>query len=199
MFKLEPLPYAYDSLTGTLSKEILELHHDKHHQTYVDKLNASLSSYPELFDRSVEDLVRGYKTLPADVQLPVRNFGGGVHNHDLFWNFMTPDSTKPSTELEAALIQKYGSLQSFMDNFSAKAMSVFGSGWVWLLADLTIVTTPNQDNPISDGLADPILCNDVWEHAYYVDYTFKRADYVAAWWKVVNWDEVSRRYNVFYK
>ncbi len=197
MYTLSPLPFAYDSIKNVLSPEILELHHDKHHQIYVDKLNAALGAHPELFDRSVIDLVRNYKTLPADIQTPVRNFGGGVYNHDLFWSFITPESTKISDELAAAIDQKFGSLQNFKNEFSTRATTLFGSGWVWLLADLSIVTTPNQDNPISDGAADPILCVDVWEHAYYVDYTFKRADFIAAWWQVVNWDEVNRRYLEF--
>lgn len=195
MFKLPELPYTYDAFGENLSATAMELHHSKHHQTYVDKLNAAIAGFPELQHISVEQLVRNYKTIPAEVQAAVRNFGGGHLNHSLFWQFITPNSSKkPSGALADAINAKYGTFEEFAGQFSAKAMSLFGSGWTWLLADLSIVNTANQDNPISDGMADPILCLDVWEHAYYVDYTFKRADFVAAFWNIINWDEVSRRF-----
>lgn len=200
MFKLPELPYAYDAFNGNLSATAMELHHSKHHQAYVDKLNAAIAGFPELQHIAVDQLVRNYKTIPAEVQTAVRNFGGGHLNHSLFWSFITPNSTqKPTGVLADAINAKYGTFDEFVSQFSAKAMSLFGSGWTWLLADLSIVNTANQDNPISDDMPEPILCLDVWEHAYYVDYTFKRADFVAAFWNIVNWDEVSRHYEVFKK
>ena len=200
MFKLPQLPYTYDAFSKYLSSGLMELHYSKHHQAYVDKLNNALTNYSDLLNKSVEELVRDYKSLPTELQTPVRNFAGGHYNHSLFWQFITPNSSiKPDGILFDALTQKYGSFENFVEQFSAKASSLFGSGWTWLLTDLSIVNTANQDNPISEGLAEPILCLDVWEHAYYFDYTFKRADYIAAFWNIINWDEVSLRYEKFSK
>lgn len=189
-FTLPELDYQYDDLTPYISAEIMELHHSKHHQAYVDKLNVALENYPELQQKTLEELLQSLDQLPKDIRLAVRNNGGGHYNHSLFWKWLSPTSTQPSSELQTALIEKYGSFELFKEKFSESAMSVFGSGWVWLLPDLSIVTTPNQDSPLSlDGIT-PILGLDVWEHAYYLDYKNKRPDYIKAWWNVVNWDNV---------
>lgn len=195
MYELPDLDYGYDAFGKYISKDIMELHHSKHHQTYVDKLNAAIEQAPELKDKSLEDLIRNLDDVPQNVRTAVRNHGGGHYNHSLFWKFMTPSSSEePSGELADALKQRYGSFQGFMDEFATKSLGVFGSGWAWLQPDLSIVTTPNQDSPLNSGGPEPILGLDVWEHAYYLDYTYKRADYVNAWWHVVNWDEVAERF-----
>lgn len=196
MYTLPNLEYPYDAFGKYISKDIMELHHDKHHQTYVDKLNAALDKAPELRDKSLEALLRDLDSVPEAVRTAVRNHGGGHYNHSLFWKFMSPDGGgEPSGQLAAALKEKYGSYQEFMDAFSQQAIGVFGSGWAWLLPDLSIMTTPNQDSPLNSGKPDPILGLDVWEHAYYLDYTYKRPDYVKAWWHVVNWDDVAERFS----
>lgn len=195
MFTLPKLEYGYGALGSYISKDIMELHHSKHHQTYVDKLNAALDTAPELQGKTLTELISNLDAAPEAVRTAVRNHGGGHYNHTLFWQFMNPNGgNEPTGELAAALIEKYGSFQQFIDEFEAKALAVFGSGWVWLQPDLSIITTPNQDSPVMAGQAAPILGLDVWEHAYYLDYTYKRADYVKAWWHVVNWDVVSERY-----
>ena len=195
MYELPDLDYGYAAFGKYISKDIMELHHSKHHQTYVDKLNAAIEQAPELKDKSLEDLIRNLDDVPQNVRTAVRNHGGGHYNHSLFWKFMTPSSSEePSGELADALKQRYGSFQGFMDEFATKSLGVFGSGWAWLQPDLSIVTTPNQDSPLNSGGPEPILGLDVWEHAYYLDYTYKRADYVNAWWHVVNWDEVAERF-----
>lgn len=196
MFSVPRLPYSYDALSGYISAEIMELHHDKHHQTYVDKLNEALEGYSELASMSVEDLLRKLDTLPEEIRKTVRNNGGGHYNHCLFWLWMSPDGGgTPGGELEAALVEKYGSFDAFKEAFAEKAAGVFGSGWVWLQPDLEIKTTANQDSLLSSGDAEPILGLDVWEHAYYLDYKNKRPDYVDAWWNVVNWNTVNDRYS----
>lgn len=195
MFKLPDLPYDYDALSRSISKEIMELHHQKHHQTYVDKLNAAIDGVAEAQGKSLDELVANYAQLPEKVQTAVRNHGGGHYNHSLFWQWMSPDGGgEPSGELAAALTAKYGNFQGFVDEFNTKALAVFGSGWAWLQPDMSIITTPNQDAPIMQGLPAPLLGLDVWEHAYYLDYKNKRDDYVRAWWEVVNWDFVAQRY-----
>lgn len=196
MFTLPELPYAYDALEPAISKNIMMLHHNNHHQTYVDKLNKALESTPELQNKSLEDLLRSLDSAPESVRKAVRNHGGGHYNHSLFWMIMTPKGQgQPSGALLDGLTGKYGSFQQFVEQFSAKAADVFGSGWVWLQPNLEILTSPNQDSPVMDGKPAPILGLDVWEHAYYLDYTYKRPDYIKAWWSVVNWDEVSARHN----
>ena len=195
MFSLPKLDYQYDALEKCISKEIMELHHSKHHQTYVDKLNAALENHYDLQAISIEELVSGVAKLPKELQKPVRNFGGGHYNHSLFWKFMSPNGGgQPGGQLADDINAKYGNFQKFVDEFSAQAIGVFGSGWAWLLDDLSIVTTTNQDSPIMDGKKPPILSIDVWEHAYYLDYTYKRPDYVKAFWEVVNWAEVAKSY-----
>jgi Fe-Mn family superoxide dismutase len=197
MFSLPDLPYGYDQLGKYISKDIMQLHHDKHHQAYIDKLNAALESAPALKERSLDTLLSDVSALPDQVQMTIRNNGGGHYNHSLFWQWMSPDGGgEPSGELVAELAKKYGNFQKFVDEFTSKSLGVFGSGWVWLQPDLEIITTPNQDTPIMQGKTAPILGLDVWEHAYYLDYKNKRDDYVKAWWNVVNWDFVGQRYTV---
>jgi len=195
MFTLPDLGYDYDALGKYISKDIMKLHHDKHHQTYVDKLNAAIDKVPELKGRSLENLLTDLSSVPESVRIAVCNHGGGHFNHTNFWKYLSPDGgSEPTGELGAALTSKYGSYQSFMDAFSESALGVFGSGWAWLMPDLTIATTANQDNPISEGKPEPILGLDVWEHAYYLDYTYNRADYVKAWWHVANWNEAAEKF-----
>ncbi len=194
MYKLPELNYDYDALGKYISANIMHLHHDNHHQTYVDKLNAAIDQAPELRERELTELLANLSSVPENVRTAVRNHGGGHYNHTRFWLWMSPDASgEPTGKLKDDLVAKYGSFQQFVDEFSAKSLAVFGSGWCWLLPDLSIVTTPNQDVPLE--IAEPILGLDVWEHAYYLDYTYNRADYVKAWWNVVNWDEVARRYS----
>jgi Fe-Mn family superoxide dismutase len=195
MFTLPELDYRYDALGKYVSKDIMELHHSKHHQIYVDKLNETVEKFPELQGKSVEELIGSIDSLPEQAQNAVRNFGGGHYNHTLFWKFLSPEGGgEPSGELADALKEKYGSFQAFMDEFTTKSLGIFGSGWAWLQPDLSIVTTPNQDSPLNSGAPAPLLGLDVWEHAYYLDYTYKRADYVAAWWHIANWHEASERF-----
>jgi Fe-Mn family superoxide dismutase len=195
MFTLPALDYDYDALGPNISKDIMELHHQKHHQTYVDKLNAAVESQPELAGKTVVELISNLDAVPEAVRTAVRNHGGGHYNHSLFWKVMSPNGGgEPTGELGTKLIQKYGSYQAFKDEFTAKALGVFGSGWAWLMPDLSIVTTPNQDSPLMAGGPEPLLGLDVWEHAYYLDYKNKRDDYVSAWWDVVNWPFVESRF-----
>jgi len=194
MFTLPDLPYDYAALGTYISKDIMHLHHDKHHQTYVDKLNSALAPFPDLAHKPIENLLEDIDTLPEQVRVAVRNHGGGHFNHSLFWKWMSPDGGgQPTGDLATALISKYGSYQAFVDEFTTKSLAVFGSGWVWLQPDLDIITTANQDNPLIQGLDAPLLGLDVWEHAYYLDYKNKRDDYVNAWWNVVDWDFVASR------
>lgn len=191
MFNVPELPYEYESLEPAISRDIMRLHHSKHHQTYVDKLNDAVGSAPELQGKSIEELLANLADLPESVRTAVRNNGGGHYNHSLFWQWMSPDGGgEPSGALAEQLSERYGSFQGFIDEFSAQAAGVFGSGWVWLMPDLEVTTTPNQDNPIMEGSPAPILGLDVWEHAYYLDYKNVRPDYVKAWWNVVNWSAV---------
>lgn len=194
MYTLPNLNYDYAALGKYISKDIMQLHHGKHHQTYVDKLNTALDNAPELKDKSLEELIASPDDLPESVRTAVRNNGGGHYNHTLFWQWMSPDGGgEPTGELAQKITEKYGSFQNFVDEFNAKALGVFGSGWCWLQPDMSIVTTPNQDTPMLLGLNEPLLGLDVWEHAYYLDYKNKRDDYVNAWWNVVNWDFVATR------
>lgn len=194
MYTLPKLPYEYDALGEYISKDIMLLHHSKHHQAYVDKLNSALEPSEELKGRNLEELLADLDGLPETVRLAVRNHGGGHYNHSLFWQWMSPDGGgEPTGRLAAMISDKYGSYQQFVDEFTTKSLGVFGSGWVWLQPDMTIVTTPNQDTPIGLGMDEPLLGLDVWEHAYYLDYKNKRDDYVKSWWNVVNWDFVQSR------
>ena len=194
MHTLPTLPYDYTALEPAISAEIMRLHHQKHHQGYVDKLNVALDQRAES-SLPLEQLLSQVSSLPEDMRTAVINNGGGHYNHSLFWQIMSPDGGgEPSGKLLEQIVQTYGDFQSFVDTFSDKALGVFGSGWAWLMPDMSIVTTANQVNPIMDGSPSPILGLDVWEHAYYLDYQNVRADYVKAWWNVVNWPEVEKRY-----
>ncbi|MFZ1250374.1 MAG: superoxide dismutase [Candidatus Microsaccharimonas sp.] len=195
MFSVPALPYTYDALEDVISADIMELHHDIHHQAYVDKLNTAIKEYPELHHQSVEELLRNLNNLPETIRTAVRNNGGGHYNHCLFWLWMSPNGGgQPDGPLKDALIEKYGSFESFIEEFNEKAIGLFGSGWVWLQPNLEIATTQNQDSLLSKGEAEPLLGLDVWEHAYYLDYKNHRDDYVKAWWGVVNWKVVEERY-----
>jgi len=196
MFSVPALTYDYDALEDYISADIMQLHHDKHHQAYVDKLNVAVEKYPELQGLAVEDLLVKLDTLPDDIRTAVRNNGGGHYNHCLFWLWMSPQGGgQPSGPLLEAILQRYGSFESFIEEFTAKAVGLFGSGWVWLQPNMDIVTTSNQDSLLSKGEAAPLLGLDVWEHAYYLDYKNKRPDYIAAWWNVVNWPVVEQRFD----
>lgn len=195
MYTLPALPYGYDQLGDYISADIMQLHHDKHHQAYIDKLNAALDQAPALRERPLETLLGDIDSLPEAVRTAIRNHGGGHYNHSLFWQWMSPDGGgEPTGELAAALADKYGNYQGFVDEFTTKSLGVFGSGWAWLQPNLDIITTANQDTPLMQGLDAPLLGLDVWEHAYYLDYKNKRDDYVKAWWNVVNWGFVEERY-----
>lgn len=195
MFSVPELTYSYDALSDYISADIMELHHDKHHQAYVDKLNGAIQKYPELQGKSVEELLIGLNDIPEDIRTVVRNNAGGHYNHCLFWLWMSPlGGGQPSGPLLDAILQRYGSFDSFVEEFTTKAVGVFGSGWVWLQPNMDIITTPNQDSLLSKGEPAPLLGLDVWEHAYYLDYKNKRPDYIAAWWNVVNWAVVEERY-----
>jgi Fe-Mn family superoxide dismutase len=195
MYTLPSLPYGYDQLGKYISTEIMQLHHDKHHQAYVDKLNAALDQAPALQERPLESLLTDLDSLPEAVRTVIRNHGGGHYNHSLFWQWMSPEGGgEPTGELADAITARYGNFQGFVDEFTTKSLGVFGSGWAWLQPDMEIITTANQDTPIMQGLDAPLLGLDVWEHAYYLDYKNKRDDYVNAWWNVVDWDFVDSRY-----
>ena len=197
MFTVPELPYAYGALEGIISERIMHLHHDKHHQTYVNKLNAALQTHPELQTKTIEELLQNLNELPDDIRTAVRNNGGGHYNHSLFWQSMTPDDDNDDPSdgpLKEAIEKRYGSIEAFKYNFNTKATGIFGSGWVWLQPNLDIITTANQDSPIMDGQPAPILGLDVWEHAYYLDYENRRDAYVNKWWKVANWEEAEKRF-----
>lgn len=194
-FTLPDLGYEYDALGTYISADIMKLHHDKHHQAYVDKLNAALDKAPAFREKTVEELITNLDAIPEEVRTAVRNQGGGHYNHTLFWQLLSPNGGgEPTGALGEAIKEKYGSYQAFVDKFTESALGVFGSGWAWLQPDLSIVTTPNQDSPIMTGDPAPLLGLDVWEHAYYLDYTYNRADYVKAWWNVANWDVAAQRF-----
>lgn len=195
LYELPKLDYGYEDLGPYISKDIMFLHHSKHHQTYVDKLNAVIEKSEIQLPSSLDELIMNVDSLPENMRQQIVNFGGGHFNHTMFWNSMSPNSNQqPTGKLLEDINSKYGSFQQFTDEFTAKALSVFGSGWAWLQPDLTIVTTPNQENPIMHGLAEPLFGLDVWEHAYYLDYKNKRDDYVKAWWSVANWQYAADRY-----
>jgi Fe-Mn family superoxide dismutase len=195
-FSVPDLPYAYDALEPHIDEATMRVHHDKHHQAYVDKANAALEG-TDLADADVEDVLRNLSSLPGDKQTAVRNNAGGHHNHTLFWQMMSPDGGgAPSGELASAIDEKFGSFDSFKEEFKGAGAARFGSGWAWLVKDgsgLAVVSTANQDSPVSDGQT-PLLGCDVWEHAYYLKYQNKRPEYIDAFWNVVNWDSVAERF-----
>jgi len=194
---LPALPYAFNALEPHIDAKTMEIHHDKHHQAYITNLNAALEKAPELASVSLDDLLRDLSTVPESIRTAVRNNGGGHWNHSLFWTLMTPNGGgEPKGDVSAAITKAFGDFATFREKFQAAAMGRFGSGWAWLVSDmgaLSIVSTPNQDNPIMEGKT-AILGLDVWEHAYYLHYQNRRADYVGAWWNVVNWEEVAKHY-----
>lgn len=196
MYTLPELPYAYDALAPTISEEIMQLHYSKHHQTYVDKLNAALEQAPDLQQASLTELLSDIGSLPETVRAAVRNHGGGHYNHSLFWQIMSPNAGgEPAGQLGDAIRAKWGSFEAFVDEFNAKALGLFGSGWVWLTRDLEIIAMPNQDTPMMDGKGEPLMGLDIWEHAYYLDYKNKRDEYIKNWWNVVNWSFVENRFD----
>jgi Fe-Mn family superoxide dismutase len=197
-FELPKLPYAYDALEPHIDARTMEIHHSKHHQGYTNNLNAALEKHPELAGKNVGELLRDLNSVPEDIRTAVRNNGGGFKNHKIFWKIMSPDGGgEPSGALAEAINAAFGDFASFKDMFSKAGATRFGSGWAWLSkktdGGLVVTSTPNQDTPLMEGLF-PILCLDVWEHAYYLNYQNRRGDYIAAWWNVVNWEEVARRF-----
>ncbi|MGI9090448.1 MAG: superoxide dismutase [Gemmatimonadaceae bacterium] len=197
-FPLPPLPYAFDALEPSIDAMTMEIHHDKHHAAYVNNLNAALEKAPELQSKSLDDLLQNLDAVPESIRATVRNNGGGNWNHTMFWEIMSPNGGgEPTGKLADAINKAFGSFDEFKKQFAAAATTRFGSGWAWLVNDggnLTIVSTPNQDTPVMEG-KHPILGLDVWEHAYYLKYQNKRPDYIAAWWNLVNWEEVSKRFD----
>ncbi|HEY0277271.1 MAG TPA: superoxide dismutase [Solirubrobacterales bacterium] len=195
-FEVPDLPYAYDALEPHIDEATMRVHHDKHHQAYVDKANAALEG-TDWAGRPVEDVLTNLSSLPGDKQAAVRNNAGGHYNHSLFWRMMAPNAGgDPTGEIAGAISETFGSFDAFKEQFKAAGVARFGSGWAWLVEDssgLAIVSTPNQDTPLSDGSA-PLLGADVWEHAYYLKYQNKRPDYLDAFWNVVNWDFVNELY-----
>nr|CAA05291.1 manganese superoxide dismutase [Bacillus licheniformis] len=197
-YKLPELPYAYDALEPHIDKETMNIHHTKHHNTYVTKLNEAVAGKQDLESKSVEELVANLDAVPENIRTAVRNNGGGHANHSLFWKLLSPNGGgAPTGELAEAINSKFGSFDQFKEDFAAAAAARFGSGWAWLVVnngELEITSTPNQDSPLSEGKT-PILGLDVWEHAYYLNYQNRRPDYIKAFWNVVNWDEVAPLYS----
>jgi Fe-Mn family superoxide dismutase len=200
-YELAPLPYDYSALEPFIDAETMKLHHDKHHQTYVTNLNAAVANYPALAAKSVDDLIADLNAIPEEIRGAVRNHGGGHANHTTFWKLMGPANTdgiggQPTGAIAKQITADFGDFEAFKKTFNETTAKQFGSGWGWLVfsaGKLKVITTANQDSPLSQGLY-PILGNDVWEHAYYLKYQNRRPDYLAAWWNVVNWDEVNARF-----
>lgn len=198
MFKLPPLPYAYDALEPYIDARTMEIHYTKHHQGYVDNLNAALEKHPELFKKSLAELVSNLNSLPEDVRTAVRNQGGGDFNHTFFWPLMKKNGGgEPKGKVGDEIKKSFGSFSAFQEQFNNAAKSRFGSGWAWLSinqqGNLVVTSTANQDTPLAESLK-PLLGLDVWEHAYYLKYQNKRVDYIAAWWHVINWDTVEQNF-----
>ncbi|OIS61087.1 superoxide dismutase [Staphylococcus equorum] len=194
-FELPNLPYGFDALEPHIDQQTMEIHHDKHHNTYVTKLNAAVEG-TDLESKAIEEIVANLDSVPENIQTAVRNNGGGHLNHSLFWELLTPNSEEKGTVVDK-IKEQWGSLDAFKEEFANQAAARFGSGWAWLVVNdgkLEIVTTPNQDNPLTEGKT-PILGLDVWEHAYYLKYQNKRPDYISAFWNVVNWEKVDELYS----
>jgi Fe-Mn family superoxide dismutase len=196
-YAVPPLPYDYDALEPHIDEQTMQIHHDKHHQAYVDKVNAALEG-TDWADRAIEDVLANLSQVPEDKRTAVRNNGGGHYNHTLFWENMSPDGGgRPDGDLGAAIDEAFGSFEDFQGKLKDAGVNQFGSGWAWLVLDggaLAVVPSANQDNPISDGKT-PLLGVDVWEHAYYLKYQNRRPDYIDAWWNTVNWSRVAERYS----
>jgi len=198
-YTVPPLPYDYGALEPHISAKTMQFHHDKHHQAYVNNLNAAFKDHPEHQNKPIEQLIANLSALPEAIRTAVRNNGGGHANHSLFWTIMKPaGGGEPTGELAQAIASELGGLGAFKDAFNKAATTRFGSGWAWLIVGkdgkLAVTSTPNQDSPLMDGSGIPVLGLDVWEHAYYLDYQNRRPDYAAAWWNTVNWGEVASRY-----
>jgi Fe-Mn family superoxide dismutase len=195
-YVLPPLPYPSDALEPHIDKQTMEIHHGKHHQAYVNNLNAALEKHPNLQSKTVEDLIRGINTVPEDIRTAVRNNGGGHANHSMFWQIMGPNAGgAPTGAIADALTASFGSFDSFKEQFAKAAVGRFGSGWAWVIdqgGKLAIESTPNQDSPLMEG-KKAVFGLDVWEHAYYLKYQNRRPDYIGAWWNVVKWDEINKR------
>jgi Fe-Mn family superoxide dismutase len=202
-YELAPLPYDYAALEPFIDAETMHLHHDKHHQTYVNNLNAALANHPELAAKPVDELIRDLAKIPEDIRGAVRNSGGGHANHSIFWTLMGPAKAPgiggyPTGAIASQITADFGDFDAFKKLFNETTAKQFGSGWGWLVytgGKLKILSTPNQESPLTQGLY-PILLNDVWEHAYYLKYQNRRADYLAAWWNIVNWEEVNKRFAI---
>src|SRR4051794_23229812 len=196
-FTLPPLPYPSDALEPHIDKTTMEIHHDKHHGTYVNNLNKALESAPELQNKSIEEILQNFASVPEAIKTAVRNNGGGHAKHSLFWNLLSPKGGgAPRGDIENVISSNFGSFDGFKEKFNAAATGRFGSGWAWLVKDgsgkFEITSTANQDNPYMEG-KKPVLGLDVWEHAYYLKYQNRRPEYISAWWNVVNWDEVNKQ------
>ncbi|MGM0921155.1 MAG: superoxide dismutase SodA [Bacillota bacterium] len=196
-YELPQLPYAYDALEPHIDKETMNIHHTKHHNTYITNVNAALEGQDDLLSKSVEELVSNLDAVPEAARTAVRNNGGGHANHSLFWTILSPNGGgSPSGELADKINSKFGSFETFKEEFAKAGATRFGSGWAWLVVnngELEVTSTPNQDSPLMEGKT-PILGLDVWEHAYYLNYQNRRPDYISSFWNVVNWEEVTRRY-----
>ena len=196
-YTLPDLPYDYDALEPHIDTETMHLHHDKHHATYVSNANAALEKHPELAEKSVEELLAAIDSVPEDVQTALRNNAGGHANHSLFWEVLSPNGGgEPTGAIKAAIDEAFGSFDAFKEKFAAAATTRFGSGWAWLVVTdgkLEVTSTPNQDSPLMEGKT-PVLGLDVWEHAYYLNFKNVRPNYISAFWNIVNWNEVNKRY-----
>ena len=197
-FEVPPLLYDYNALEPYIDTQTMQLHHDKHHTAYVNNLNAALQGQPQLASWTAEDLLKRISEVPENIRTAVRNNGGGHVNHSMFWLIMKPNGGgEPTGELASAIQQTFGSFDQFKAAFNDAGVKRFGSGWAWLVLDrngnLQVISTANQDSPLMDGMY-PVMGNDVWEHAYYLKYQNRRPEYLSAWWNVVNWDEIARRY-----
>lgn len=197
-YTLPSLPYSYDALEPYIDARTMEIHHTKHHQTYVDKLNAALEKHPEMSDTTLEELLKNLEQVPEDIRMAVRNHGGGHLNHSLFWQILKiNENGQPTEQLAEAINHSFGSFENFQEQFTQAATNHFGSGWIWLSLtpekNLVIHTLPNQDSPLLQGYR-PLLGLDVWEHAYYLKYQNKRPDYITAFWNIINWEEIAKKY-----
>ncbi len=199
-FELSPLPYNYDALEPYIDAQTMQLHHDMHHQAYVNNLNTAVGKYSELETKSPEELIKSLDSLPSDILSAVRNNGGGHVNHTMFWQIMAPNAGgEPTGPIADAIMENFGDFESFKQRFNDAGTKQFGSGWVWLIrtsdGKIEITSTPNQDSPMTSG-SFPIMGNDVWEHAYYLKYPNKRPEYLKQWWNVVNWNEINKRFEM---